>query len=125
MEKALKPRFTIRIHRADGSTLDTIVIGRVAWAALALWQAGPKGCTPLLRPAPRWSDYVFRLKKQGVNVETVDEKHGGPFAGEHARYVLRDRLSIADPGSLVDFLATPAGREFAGMRHVLLDEVAA
>jgi len=123
--KPVKPKFTIRVTRADGSTFETEVVGRTAWATLALLQAGGRGCTPLQRPAPRWSDYIFRLRGQGVSVETVDEKHGGAYAGEHAKYVLRDRVSIAGWGNLVEFLASPAGREFAGMERILLGEVVA
>lgn len=30
------------------------------------------------------------------NVETIDEKHGGAFAGTHARYVLRSPLRVIE-----------------------------
>jgi len=35
--------------------------GRVAWTLHQLLTAGAKGCTPIENPAPRWSDYVFKL----------------------------------------------------------------
>lgn len=63
--------------------------GRDQWALEQLREAGTKGCTPIDYPAPRWSAYVFNLRKLGVPIETVHETHGGPFAGSHARYVLR------------------------------------
>jgi hypothetical protein len=66
--------------------------GREEWALSNLLAAGPGGCTSIDHPGPRWSDYVFKLRRRGINVETVTETHEGPFAGHHARYVLRDRI---------------------------------
>ncbi len=63
--------------------------GREAWALDRLRLAGPKGCTPVTEPAPRWSAYVHKLRRQGVPIETVTEPHGGPYSGTHGRYVLR------------------------------------
>jgi Winged helix domain len=68
--------------------------GREAWALLALVEAGERGCTPIDTPAPRWSAYVHDLRKLGFAIETIRERHGGPFAGEHARYVLRSPVVI-------------------------------
>ena len=66
--------------------------GRTRWALEALMAAGPRGCTPITTPGPRWSAYVHRLREMGVSIETVTEGHGGAFAGHHARYVLRSRV---------------------------------
>jgi hypothetical protein len=63
--------------------------GRVRWALEALIAVGPKGCTPITTPGPRWASYVEKLRRQGVPIETIHEPHGGPFPGRHARYVLR------------------------------------
>ena len=63
--------------------------GRDAWALDRLIETGPDGCTPIDQPAPRWSAYVFNLRALGVPIETVTEPHGGQFAGNHGRYVLR------------------------------------
>jgi hypothetical protein len=68
--------------------------GRVAWALLSLIRAAEKGITPIERPAPRWSDYIFRLRGAGIVVETINEPHGGTYAGHHARYVLRSQVAI-------------------------------
>ncbi|MCA0943379.1 hypothetical protein LCM08_00480 [Salipiger pacificus] len=57
-------------------------------------KAGATGCTPIETPGPRWSDYVFKLRAAGVEIETITEAHEGPFSGTHARYVLRSRVSI-------------------------------
>ena len=66
--------------------------GREEWALSNLLAAGSRGCTPIDTPGPRWSDYVFKLKKRGIVIETVTEAHGGPFRGHHGRYVLRSRI---------------------------------
>lgn len=72
-----------------------VVTGRDAWALRQLIQAGATGCTPLDHPGPRWSGYVHKLRKlYGIGIETVHERHGGPFPGRHARYVLRSRLVV-------------------------------
>lgn len=68
--------------------------GRVAWTLGQLIAAGAAGCTPITHPAPRWSDYVFKLRRDGIEIETVTEKHGGNYAGHHARYVLRTMVEV-------------------------------
>jgi hypothetical protein len=72
--------------------------GRDAWALSSLILAGVEGCTPIDHPGPRWSGYVFKLKRiYGLNIETITEMHGGEYAGKHARYVLRSKVQFADP----------------------------
>lgn len=66
--------------------------GRNLWAMQQLARAGRKGCTPIDNPAPRWSAYVFNLRKFGVDIETLYEIHGGNYPGIHARYVLRAQV---------------------------------
>lgn len=68
--------------------------GRDAWALQALVSAGAKGTTPIDTPGPRWSAYVHNLRRAGLTIETRHERHGGPFAGTHARYILHDRVAI-------------------------------
>ncbi|TIL45818.1 hypothetical protein [Mesorhizobium sp.] len=68
--------------------------GRPAWAMQQLINAGPRGCTPITHPGPRWSDYTFKLRKLGFVIETEYESHGGPFAGAHGIYRLHSRVSI-------------------------------
>src|ERR1700681_1161097 len=65
------------------------VRGRDARALLELKAANDNGCTPIEHPGPRWSGYVHKLRKLGIVIETLREAHGGPFSGQHARYVLR------------------------------------
>ena len=85
--------FTFRFH-SDGPVV--AVVGRDAWALDELVKAGNSGCTPIDNPAPRWSGYVYNLRKMGVDIETVHEPHNGPFPGTHARYVLRSEVTIVE-----------------------------
>ena len=80
---------TYHITPEGGETFTIYAKGREAWALDRLRWAGPKGCTPIEQPAPRWSAYVFCLRGRGVPIETIYEPHGGEFSGHHGRYVLR------------------------------------
>ncbi|MHC4053398.1 winged helix domain-containing protein [Bradyrhizobium sp. 25ACV] len=73
-----------------------VVAGRAAWALLELLAAGHTGCTYFDNPAPRWSSYIHKLRKLGVIIDTLQEAHGGPFAGFHARYVLRSSVTVLE-----------------------------
>ncbi len=85
-------KLQIRVGGNEGRTLS--VKGRDAWALDALLRAGERGITPIERPAPRWSQYVFKLRRAGLVVETIDEPHAGAYAGHHARYVLRSQVEV-------------------------------
>ena len=87
------------IHNDDGTVRRIAVLGREAWALLNLVEAGVSGCTPITTPGPRWSDYVFKLRRDGIVVETEHEEHGGPFKGSHARYKLKSNVTL-DGGNL-------------------------
>ena len=50
--------------------------------------------TPIDHPGPRWSGYVHKVRKLGLQIETMTDRHGGPFASHHARYVLCLRVCI-------------------------------
>ncbi|WP_235987510.1 winged helix domain-containing protein [Roseibium aggregatum] len=84
---------TIKAETALGS-LDLTYTGRNAWALSKLIDAGETGCTPIDTPGPRWSGYVHSLRGDGLDIETVTERHGGPFPGCHARYVLRTPVKV-------------------------------
>lgn len=79
--------FTIQPN--DGQAITLHLSGRMRWALSRLAAAGASGCTPLFQPAPRWSGYIHELRKLGVEVETLTERHEGDFPGHHGRYVLR------------------------------------
>lgn len=83
--------FTIKTN--DAAPFPVKVGGRNLWALDALVRAGPKGCTPITHPAPRWSAYIHKLRKMGVSIETLHEPHGGAYPGTHARYVLRSAVT--------------------------------
>jgi hypothetical protein len=100
----LRPSSTKRSKRIDfnvteGEDVRSISpAGRDAWALGELIAAGAAGCTPIDNPGPRWSGYIFKLKRiYRLNIETITEMHGGEYAGKHARYVLRSRVQFADP----------------------------
>jgi len=84
------------IHREENEPLQILVKGRDRWALECLIAAGRKGCTPIDTPGPRWSAYVHNLRTLGVPIETLHESHGGPFAGSHARYVLKAAVTRSD-----------------------------
>ncbi|PLX37070.1 MAG: hypothetical protein C0606_11175 [Hyphomicrobiales bacterium] len=85
-------KITVRT-KADPSRSVT-VNGRLAWTLHHLIDAGAQGITPIERPAPRWSEYVHQLRKCGLEIETIREKHSGPFPGNHGRYVLRTPVEV-------------------------------
>jgi hypothetical protein len=93
----------IAFNVTEGEDVRTITpAGRDAWALSSLILAGAAGCTPIDHPGPRWSGYVFKLKRiYGLNVETITEMHGGQYAGKHARYLLRSRVSFGYPADAV------------------------
>jgi len=80
----------------DGTTRRITVNGRDRWALQCLMEAGPKGCTQIDTPGPRWSAYKLRLKTLGLDIEKITEPHDGPFPGHHARYVLKSRVVIVE-----------------------------
>lgn len=82
------------------------VHGRDAWALSELLRAGPRGCTPIDNPGPRWSGYVHNLRhRYGLAVQTIHENHGGQFAGSHARYILRAQAEIISRSDEPDGIA--------------------
>lgn len=72
------------------------LIGRNAWALMQLLTEGERGCTPRTHPAPRWSAYVHDLRQMGIDIETIHERHGGAFPGNHGRYVLRSFVNVLE-----------------------------
>jgi hypothetical protein len=88
------PIVQIKAELAGGNRIT--VNGCDAWAPSELVAGGMIGVTPLHNPAPRWSHYVFKLRRAGLVIETIDEKHDGPYAGLHARYVLKTPLTILE-----------------------------
>ena len=87
-------KFNAKAHLLPNGTAFTVQ-RRDVWALLELVAAGPKGCTAIDNPGPRWSAYVFNLKHEyGLSIETRHEPHRGAFPGTHAQYVLVSEVEI-------------------------------
>lgn len=87
------PTIKFNVTTTDSRSFTHPAGGRERWALEKLAAKGEQGCTPITEPAPRWSHYVWLLREAGVEVETINEPHGGTFAGTHARYVLRSKVA--------------------------------
>ena len=72
--------------------------GREAWTLKRLVDAGPIGVTTVDHPAPRWSHYVYKLRKAGLTITTDYEPHKGDFPGNHGRCRLETPVSIVPQG---------------------------
>lgn len=92
----MNKRASLVLIVADDTGRRWTFCGRDAWALRALIGAGERGVTPIDTPGPRWSGYVHKIRRAGIDIETRHESHGPPFPGTHARYVLRTRLRIVE-----------------------------
>lgn len=92
-------KVTIRVERLDQFSPLIELTGREAWAMSELARAGSNGVTPIDQPGPRWSEYVRRLRSRGFDIDTVYERHGGAFPGNHGRYVLTTPVRINVQGA--------------------------
>lgn len=88
------------IQNDEQAPFQFTVCGRDRWALECLIHAGASGCNPIDTPGPRWSGYTFNLRQLRVVIETIDEPHDGPFAGTHARYVLRSQVTRSGSGEV-------------------------
>jgi hypothetical protein len=88
----------IKIRLPDGSQQS--FEGREAWTLRHLVNAGSAGVTTLSQPAPRWSHYVYKLRKAGLVISTDYEPHKGDFPGNHGRYRLETPVTVVEGGSL-------------------------
>ena len=89
-------RYQIKVRvLPDGAPMT--IVGRNAETLEKLIAAGERGITSYENPAPRLAHYIFRNRRFGFLIETIDEAHGGRFPGTHARYVLRSDVQILQP----------------------------
>lgn len=72
------------------------VQGRKAWALHELMERGQAGFTTLEAGAPRLAAYVHKLRKDGIVIESIPERHEGPYSGEHARYRLTSPVEVVE-----------------------------
>ncbi len=82
------PALAFTVYRQGDSPRMICPKGQNRWALEALMAAGPKGCTPICAPGPRWAVCVHKLRKLGAAIDAITETHDGPFSGHHDRYVL-------------------------------------
>jgi hypothetical protein len=82
----------IIIRMQSGSCLT--LTGREAWTLRRLLEAGAAGVATIDHPAPRWSHYIFKLRRAGLAITTDYERHTGPFPGTHGRYRLETSVTI-------------------------------
>jgi len=82
----------ITIMREDGSRQS--FVGREAWTLRHLVNAGRTGITTIDHPAPRWSHYIYKLRKAGLVISTDHENHSGDFPGTHGRYRLETPVTV-------------------------------
>ena len=92
MNTAPSPVVAITVRRHDGSTLD--LHGRPAFTLHEMLRAGAAGITAMSYPGVRVSHSILLLRKAGISIETVEERHGGAFQGRHGRYVLKTPLTV-------------------------------
>jgi hypothetical protein len=88
---------TIKIRLPDGSQQS--FAGREAWTLRQLVDAGPIGVTTIDHPAPRWSHYVFKLRRAGLTITTEYEAHSGTYPGTHGRYRLETPVTVVEGGA--------------------------
>ncbi len=77
--------------------------GRDAQTLEALLSSGRQGITALdlSHWALRLSHYIFKLRRTyGLQIEMVEEGHGGDFPGKHGRYFLRSQVEILPNGGV-------------------------
>jgi hypothetical protein len=101
---------TFLVHEPDGETRTISPAGRDSWALIELINAGPVGITSLENPAPRLASYIHKLRHvHRLNIESLTELHHGDYAGKHSRYLLRQRVELADDQPAPDLTPRPMG----------------
>lgn len=90
--KMAKEKQEFIITNPNGTTRSIFFVGRNAWCLNTLINAGDSGITSMKNPAPRLSAYIYNCRQAGVDIETINEKHGGTYSGYHARYRLKAKI---------------------------------
>ena len=54
--------------------------------------ARPEGISAIEYPGQRLADGIFKIRRAGLDVETLHESHQGSCPGTHARYRLRSKV---------------------------------
>ncbi len=87
-------RTTIKIRLPSRS--QQTFVGREAWTLRRLVEGGRRGVATIDHPAPRWSHYVYKLRKAGLSISTDYESHKGDFPGKHGRYRLETAVTVVE-----------------------------
>jgi hypothetical protein len=82
----------VTIRMPSGSCLT--FTGREAWTLRRLMEAGAVGAATIDHHAPRWSHYIFKLRRAGLVITTDYEPHTGPFPGTDGRYRLETPVTV-------------------------------
>lgn len=70
--------------------------GRFAHTLWKLIEAGEAGVSSIEQIGPRLSHYIFKLRRWGLAISMVEEKHKGPFPGWHGRYILGTAVRVLE-----------------------------
>lgn len=81
-----------QINYPDYPSRHVLIKGRERWALHQLIKADKSSCSTIDTPAPRLWAYIYALREKGLEIETIQERHGGEYPGTHGRYVLRDSV---------------------------------
>ena len=98
----MRQKSTFVVEDLGGPVRQIVVGGRVAQTLEELVRHGDRGITAstLGGAAVRISNYILALRRDHeLEIETISEKHGGPFAGTHGRFRLRSNVTL--PSSVV------------------------
>jgi hypothetical protein len=70
--------------------------GRMAFCLAELIAAGSNGITTIDYPGARISEYLRRLRNDGLDIETKRVAHKGPYPGSHGVFRLRSTISAVE-----------------------------
>ena len=92
-------------HAANEAHIGKVFTGRPKWTLSGLVGNGEKGIRTIDCPATQLPFYIYQLRQElGYDlIPKTIERHGGPFAGTHARYFLADetmRLEYFTPDKI-------------------------
>lgn len=86
---------TFNLTLPEGGARAVRLAGRAAWAADQLIAAGGRGLTAAdCPPGTRLAAFVHKLTAAGIPIQRKLERHGGEFAGRHARYSLAPGVTL-------------------------------
>ena len=90
----------VELTAATPLTIPLILTKRAEFFLEEMLGAGAEGITTIAYPGVRVGDAIHKLRKAGVVIDTAYEQHGGEFAGNHGRYILRSKVVRLDRHTL-------------------------